>query len=59
MRITKPSRRQSDKFSDILSDIGLISLASVVLPAIFDRYDPERLLLGVLIIWFISLRLKR
>lgn len=62
MRVTKPSRKQTDKLSDIISDGGLVSLVSVVLPAIFDKYNPYTILLGLLvtlILWLISLRLKR
>lgn len=62
MRITKPGRKQTDKLSDILSDIGLVSLASVVLPAMFDKYDLIRVLLGIavsLIFWLSSYRLKK
>lgn len=60
--LQKLNRRQLDKLSDIFSDIGLVVLASVVLPAMFDRVDPLRVILGVfatIIFWIISLILRK
>ncbi len=59
MRLTK---RRLDKLSDIASDIGLISLASVVLPAALDRFNPYALawgLVATIVFWLISLILRR
>lgn len=56
------NRRQLDKLSDIFSDAALIALASVVLPAVFDKPDPLKVILGLVITflcWFISLFLRR
>lgn len=60
--LQKLNRRQLDKLSDILSDIGVVVFASAVLPAVFDRLDLFRLLLGLLIsvvLWIVSLRLRK
>ncbi|HCS79420.1 TPA: hypothetical protein DIV55_06835 [Patescibacteria group bacterium] len=43
------NKRQLEKLSDISSDIALVSLASVVLPAVFDRYNSEMVALGSII----------
>jgi hypothetical protein len=40
------SKYQIIKISDILSDIGIICLASLVFPAIFGDYDGRRFLSG-------------
>lgn len=56
------SKRQLEKLSDISSDVGLIALASVVLPAALDKFNPVAVLLGLLatfIFWTISLFLRR
>lgn len=62
MRITKPSKRQIDKLSDIMSDIGLVAFASVALPSVIDKFDRDKILLGLLaslLVWLGSLRLRR
>lgn len=56
------SDRQLEKLSDIFSDIGLVSLASVILPAILGTFDKSVLLLGILVTlvcWIISLVFRR
>lgn len=56
------SKHQLDKLSDIASDVGLVSLASVVLPAVLDRVDVVKVLLGsvaTIFFWLFSLRLRR
>ncbi len=48
--------------SDISADIGLVCLASVAIPNFLDKFDFERLILGILItlfFWTLSLRLTR
>ncbi|MBA3724119.1 MAG: hypothetical protein H0W89_04510 [Candidatus Levybacteria bacterium] len=62
MRTIRLTRKQSGKLSDIISDLGLVSMASVVLPAALDKIDTIRVLLGLLIaltFWMVSLRLMR
>ena len=62
MRKIRLSRKQIDKLSDISSDIGLIALASVVLPATLDKFNPIAVALGLLatfIFWVISLALRK
>lgn len=41
------SKKRLDKLSDIASDIGLVALATVVLPAVLDRFEPIRVILGL------------
>lgn len=51
-----------DKLSDIASDIGLVMFAAVVLPAVLDKFDPSRVIFGLVVVvvpWLISLLLKR
>ncbi len=58
----KLNRKQAGKLSDIISDLGLVSMASVVLPAALDKIDSIRVVLGLLIaltFWMVSLRLMR
>lgn len=57
----KLNNKQVDKISDICSDIGLITLAAVVLPSFLDRLDIQRLLIGLMmsfLLWFFSVKLK-
>lgn len=56
------NRRRLDKLSDIASDIGLIALVSIVLPAVLDRFDLLRVLLGTvaaITFWLLSVWLRR
>lgn len=58
----KFSKKQINKLSDITSDIALISLASVVLPALLDELNIVKVVLGLIItimLWIISLHLTR
>lgn len=53
---------QIDKLADISSDVALVSLASVVIPALFDKLNPILVGLGLLAtvaFWIISLWLKK
>ncbi|MFH1564284.1 MAG: hypothetical protein ABIC82_00305 [bacterium] len=52
------SDKQVSKLADISSDIAILALASVVLPAILDRYDLFSALIGLwvtLFCWLISI----
>jgi len=49
---------QLNKLSDIASETALISLASVVLPAVLDKTDSARVIVGLvatIVLWLISL----
>ena len=62
MRKLRLSKKQLDKLSDISSDVGLIALASVVIPAALDKFNPIAVALGLLatfIFWVISLALRK
>ncbi len=56
------NEKQIEKLSDLSSDVGLVALASVVLPAVFDKFNPAVLLLGsiaTLAFWALSIWLRR
>ncbi len=56
------NQRQLEKLSDIASDLALVSVASLVLPAVFDRFDSIKIVLGtvsIIVFWYISLWLRR
>lgn len=56
------NEKQTDKISDIASDIGLVSLASVVIPAFFDRFNLTMVILGLsttLGFWIFSIWLRK
>ncbi len=58
----KFNEHQLEKLADIASDIALVSLASVVLPAVLDKYDTPKVLLGgfvTIFFWMVSLWLRR
>jgi len=60
--IPKLSRKQIAKLSDISSDVGLVFLASVVIPAALDKFNLVAVVLGLtatFIFWIISLTLRR
>lgn len=62
MKFTRLNRRQIDQLSSIAADAGLVSLATVVLPALLDKVDLNQIVLGLivtLILWAISLWLKK
>lgn len=62
MQLIDFNDNQIEKLSDIFSDIGLVILASVVIPSILDRIDLKVLLfgiIGVLSVWIISLKLRK
>ena len=56
------SDKRLEKLSDIASDLALVSVASVILPAVFDKYDPIKILIGgiaAIFFWLVSLWLRR
>lgn len=60
--VPRLNKRQLDKLSDIVSDVALLSLASVVLPAILDKFNPLLIVLGLLttiLLWSVSIKLRR
>ena len=60
--ILKLNEKQLEKMSDIAGDLGLVSIASVVLPFVFDKFNAMAVLLGSLatiIFWLISIWLRR
>jgi len=62
MLFPKFSNKRLEKLSDILSDVALVSLASVVLPAILDRFSPVLVVLGgivTVVLWIFSLWLRK
>lgn len=46
------SSEQLQKLSDITADLGLVCIASIVLPAIFDRFNILLLFFGILVAIF-------
>ncbi|HCB22481.1 hypothetical protein A3B42_00165 [Candidatus Daviesbacteria bacterium RIFCSPLOWO2_01_FULL_38_10] len=62
MRIAKLNKKQLDKLSDIASDLALVAVASVILPAALDKFNLTKILLGSvasIIFWLISLWFRR
>lgn len=60
--LVKLNRNQIHKLSDICSDVGLIALATIVLPAVFDKIDENKIVLGSLVVigcWVVSLLLRK
>lgn len=56
------SKNQIYKLSDISSDIGLIWIAVVFLPAILDKFELFKVVLGLLaacIFWILSVWLRK
>ena len=56
------NEKQLEKISDIASDLALIAIASVVLPAAFDKFNSIMILLGsviAVILWLVSLWFRR
>ena len=56
------NNEQIKKLATITADIGIIALASLVLPAIFERFDIWQLILGlptIIVAWIYSLRFLR
>jgi len=60
--LSRLNRRQLDKLSDIFSDVALVALAVLAVPALFDRWDPLRVVLGLIatiFFWYASLILRK
>lgn len=58
----KLTEKQIDRLSEISSNIATVVLASVILPAILDKFDPTSILIGSLItlsFWMASIWLRR
>lgn len=56
------NKRRLEKLSDIASDVGLVTLASVVLPAVLDRFNSILAFFGLIAtvgFWGFSLWLRR
>lgn len=56
------NQKQVEKLSDIFEDIGLVVLASVVIPSFLDRFNLHLILLGLGItslFWYLSLLVRR
>lgn len=61
-KLPKFSNSQLEKLSDIISDIGLVAFASVVLPAILGKIELPSGMLGVLLSlssWLLSLWIRK
>lgn len=58
----KLNEKQLEKLSDIAVDVGSISLASVVLPALLDKFNILVLLCGTvatIFFWIFSIWIRR
>ena len=56
------TRDQIEKISDIASDIGIVALASVIIPSVLDRFNFIIIILGITITltsWIFSVRLRK
>lgn len=62
LHLPKLNEHQLEKLSDIASDSGLVALASVVLPAILDKFNPILVVSGIVTtggFWIFSIWLRR
>lgn len=62
MRDLTLNKEQIRKVSDIVADIGLVSLASVVIPSIVARSLDKNMIYGItitLISWFFSIIIRK
>ena len=60
--MSKLSKNQIEKLSDIFSDVGLVALASIVIPAVLNKFDIILVSIGfifTILSWIISLRLRK
>lgn len=56
------SEKRLDKLSDIISDVGLVALAVVVIPAVIDKFDLFKVVLGLIVtvfLWSFSIWLRK
>lgn len=62
MLVEEFSEKQIEKISDIISDTGLVALATVVLPAILDKFDIVKITVGIsatIFLWLVSIWMRR
>lgn len=60
--IPELNKSQLDKLSDICSDSGILSVGSIAVPALFDKFNILLAVVGTLltiILWIVSLWLRR
>lgn len=60
--IPELNKSQIEKLSDISAELGFICIATVVLPAVFEKFNPVTGLIGLtlaIIFWLYSLWLRR
>ena len=56
------TKDQIEKISDIASDIGIVALASVIIPSVLDKFNFYLIILGIFITltsWIFSVRLRK
>ncbi|MDP3974580.1 MAG: hypothetical protein Q8P65_01165 [bacterium] len=56
------TKGQIEKISDIASDIGIVALASVIIPSVLDKFNFFIIILGIFITltsWIFSVRLRK
>jgi uncharacterized membrane protein len=56
------TKNQIRKISDIASDIGIVALASVIIPSVLDKFNFNIIILGIIITltsWIFSVRLSK
>ena len=62
MFVRKLNQKQLEKLADIASDLGLVSVASIILPGVLDKFNAAGVLLGAvatIIFWIVSLWFRR
>lgn len=56
------TKDQVKKISDIASDIGIVALASVIIPSVLDKFNFFIIISGIIITltsWIFSVRLRK
>ncbi|HSW96902.1 MAG TPA: hypothetical protein VLF89_03675 [Candidatus Saccharimonadales bacterium] len=62
IEVPELNNNQLKKLSDIASDLGLVSISSVALPAVFSKSNPFAIAAGIIlaaIFWIYSIWLRR
>lgn len=62
MFLPKLSSHQLDRLSDIYAQIGTVSLASIAIPSLLDKFNLLIVVLGLsvaVLCWFISIYIRR
>ena len=62
MLIKTLNQKQIEKLSDIASDLGLVSVASVVLPAALEKFNVGAIMVGIVLavfFWLTSVWFRR